>query len=135
MQAAILKVKLEFLPYDNKKGQILAKRYIKSLSGLPLQIIARDAIDDANFHLFVIKTKKRNLLQKFLLHNGIQTEIHYPKIIPEQPFLKSQYNTNNLKTAKKITSEVLSLPCYPDMNFHQVDYVCKKILEFFSQVR
>lgn len=135
IQATILKVKLEFLPDENKKRRILAKRYIQNLFGLPLQIIGQGMIGDANFHLFVIKTKKRNLLQKFLLQNGIQTEIHYPKIIPSQPFLKSHYNTKNLKTAKKVTAEVLSLPCYPSMNFHQVDYVCKKILEFFSQVR
>lgn len=132
IHAAILKTKLKFLVKDNKKRQILAKRYIKNLSGLSLQIIARDAIDDANFHLFVIKTKKRNSLQKFLRQNGIQTEIHYPKIIPDQPFLKSQYNTRGLKTAKKVTSEVLSLPCYPGMNFSQVDYICKKIFAFFD---
>lgn len=134
IQAAILQAKLRFLNKDNKKRQLLAQRYCDKLSKVPLQIITPFS-KDPNFHLFVVGTPQRHKLQEFLNLHGVQTLIHYPKIIPEQPFLKSQYNANNLKTAKKVTSEVLSLPCYPDMNFHQADYVCKKILEFFSQVR
>lgn len=131
IQAAILQAKLRFLNEDNKKRQLLAQRYCEKLSKAPLQIITPFS-NDSNFYLFVVGTPQRRKLQEFLNRYGVQALIHYPKIIPEQPFLMSQYNTNNLKTAKNVVNEVLSLPCYPDMNFHQVDYICKKILEFFS---
>lgn len=131
IQAATLRVRLRFLNEGNKKRQLLAQRYCNKLSKLPLQIITPYS-KNSNFHLFVIRTPQRRKLQGFLSQCGIQTLIHYPIIIPEQPFLKSQYDTSKLKTAKRVTNEVLSLPCYPDMNFRHVDYICKKIQEFFS---
>lgn len=131
IQAAILRVKLRFLHNDNKKRQALVQRYCKKLSKLPLQIVTAFS-KDSNFHLFVVRTPQRLKLSEFLSRHGIQTFIHYPKIIPEQPFLKERYRTDLPKTAKALVRQILSLPCYPQMTAKHVDYICEKISLFFK---
>jgi len=83
------------------------------------------------FHLYVIRTKKRDDLQRFLLENGISTGLHYP--IPLH--LQKAYANNGFKEgvfprAEKAGSEVLSLPMFPNLTVEQIEYVAKKINEF-----
>lgn len=133
LQAAILKVKLKHLNEDNQKRRILANRYIENLSGLnSIKIIKPANIEDGNFHLFVIKTKKRDALQKFLKEHGVQTLIHYPKTIPDQPFLKNKYDKEKLPNARDFVKKTMSLPCNPQTTLEQVDYISRKIKDFFG---
>jgi len=83
------------------------------------------------FHLYVIRTKKRDDLQRFLLENGISTGLHYP--IPLH--LQKAYGNNGFKEgvfprAEKAASEILSLPMFPNLTVEQIEYVAKKINEF-----
>ncbi len=133
LHAAILRVKLTYLESDNKKRRNLAKRYIKNLSNLPLEIVTNSP--EENFHLFVIRTKKRNDLQRYLYEHGIETAVHYPRIIPEQPFLQGKYSVKNVQIAKKITREIISLPCNPFLSKAQIDYICKTIHWFYNKQR
>lgn len=130
LQAALLRVKLMFLDTDNEKRRKVARAYIKNLSGLPIEILTDSK--NSNYHLFVIKTKKRNSLQQFLLQQNIQTAVHYPKLIPQQPFLQNTFSLTNLQTAKKLPKEVLSLPCNPFLTDAQITHVCKTIGNFFN---
>lgn len=130
LQAALLRVKLTFLDVDNEKRRKTAQLYIKMLSNLPIEILT-DA-KESNYHLFVIKTKKRDELQKFLLQQNIQTAVHYPRLIPQQPFLQKTFSLANLETAKTLSQEVLSLPCNPFITDEQISYVCKEIRNFFQ---
>ena len=61
------------------------------------------------WHLFVIRTKNRDKLQKYLAENGIQTLIHYP-IPPHKQLAYKEYNNLNFTITEKIHKEVLSLP-------------------------
>lgn len=129
LQAAILTEKLTFLEKDNERRRKRAMQYIKCLCALPIEIVSDSK--ESNSHLFVIRVKLRKRLQAFLLKHGIQTDIHYPRLIPEQPFLKTTYNTTVLKTAKRLTKEILSLPCNPFLTPAQVTYICKTIRSFY----
>lgn len=130
IQAAILNVKLKYLERENSKRRKIAQRYIKNLSKLPINIVTDD-LPNSNFHLFVIRTKKRDKLQQFLAKNGIETLIHYPTIIPNQPIFANLYKKQNFINAKNLSSEVLSLPCHPNLTLNEVDTVCEKISQFF----
>lgn len=129
IQAAILKVKLKFLKSNNNRRRILAERYLKNLSSLPVEAIFSEG---TNFHLFVVKVIKRQFLQNFLFKMGIQTFVHYPKIIPEQPFLNNLFDSHNLINAKLLASQVLSLPCNPQMSLEEVEYISGKVRDFYS---
>lgn len=133
LQAALLRVKLINLDEDNRKRVRLAQRYIKNLSTLKeVEIVRSHPKAQSNFHLFVIRVKKRDSLMKYLENQGIQTLIHYPIIIPDQPFLKKEYGFLSLPIARKFVKTCLSLPCYPTMQLSDVDFVSSKIVDFYT---
>lgn len=133
LQAAVLRTKLKYLDEENKKRKNFARHYSERLSKLKQLKIVTPYSKNSNFHLFVVRTQRRNDLHKFLLAHGIETSIHYPRIIPDQPFLKGRYKTKDLKIARALTNQVLSLPCYPSMNSQSVEYVCRNIINFFKE--
>lgn len=133
LQAAILREKLKFLEKDNEKRRKIAKRYIKNLKGVKgVQIILPEKIDDSVFHLFVIKTNKRDELKKYLADNGIPSLIHYPITIPDQPLFRGKYENLEIPVSRRLVKEILSFPCYPLMPAENIDYISKAIVSFFE---
>jgi len=134
LHAALLSVKLKYLDDGNNKRRKMAERYIKNLKGTKdLEIVLPENLNDSNFHLFVIKTKKRDALQSFLKGQGIPSLIHFPIAIPDQPMFGDSYKNLEISSARKLVKEVLSLPCHPYMNEGEVDYISNKIIEFFQK--
>ena len=129
MQSAILTIKLNHLKDMNLKREKIANFYNKNLSTknliLPFKL---DSADHA-WHLYVVRTKNRDYLQKKLLEDGIQTIIHYP--IP--PYRQKCFNNIKFKTYKltdKICSEILSLPIYPNMPKSHYEFVVSKVNKY-----
>jgi dTDP-4-amino-4,6-dideoxygalactose transaminase len=110
IQAAVLSVKLKYLDEENKTRRSIAKHYLSEIKNNFI-ILPHHKLEDYShvYHLFVIRTQKRDQLQKYLEEKGIQTIIHYP--IP--PHLQKAYaylNKVSLPITEKIHNEVLSLP-------------------------
>jgi len=85
------------------------------------------------FHLYVIRTDKRDELADFLRSKEIDTGIHYPTALP---FLQA-YRYLNLKpsdfpVAGRYQGEILSLPMFPELSDGQIEYVGESIREFFK---
>ncbi len=132
LQASLLSVKLKNLDSINYKRRKLAQKYLKNLTNIEnIQIVKPIDNSTPNYHLFVIKSKNRNKLQNFLAKKGITTLIHYPRIIPDQPFLKKEYGKVFLPKARSFVKSILSLPLHPNLTITQVDYICKNIKDFF----
>ena len=83
------------------------------------------------WHLFVIRTKNRNNLQKHLEKNGIQTLIHYP-VPPHRQSAYQEYLGLNLPITERIHEEVLSLPMGPAMQAGEVEKVIRVTKGYFS---
>ncbi|ECC8209559.1 DegT/DnrJ/EryC1/StrS family aminotransferase, partial [Salmonella enterica] len=75
IQAAMLRVKLKYLDEDNKKRQHIANYYFNSINNPLVSLPARCRNEENVWHLFVIRTKHRENLQKHLLNHNIQTLI------------------------------------------------------------
>ncbi|EGJ7459939.1 aminotransferase, partial [Escherichia coli] len=84
------------------------------------------------WHLFVIATKHRDLLQKHLTENGIQTLIHYP-IPPHKQQAYSQYKQLSLPITEKIHNEVLSIPIGPTMTNEEISKVIEACNSFVKK--
>lgn len=123
MQAALLRVNLKHLDRENQKKVKLAKSYVKNLSG-KVQMVLPENLETSNFHQFVIRVKNRSHIQKKLQEAGVQTLIHYPLGIPDQPFLKKDFGKANIPEARKFVKETLSLPIHPYLNLQQIDFIC-----------
>lgn len=86
------------------------------------------------FHLYVIKTKKRDELQDYLKQAGISTGSHYPVPLHLQPSLKELgYREGDFPVAEATAKEILSLPMFPQIKQEQIEYVARKINEFFGK--
>ena len=126
IQAAILNVKLKYLDEDNNLRKKVAERYI---NGIIKPDIVLPVVSDwsANvFHIFPIRTDKRDELQTYLADNGIQTLIHYP-IPPHKQECYLKLNSLSLPITEKIHRGELSLPISPVLNSEQVEYVIDMI--------
>ncbi len=132
LQAAFLSVKLKRLQAWTKQRQEIASWYNEALKGIGGLTLPQTVTGAAHvYHLYVIRTEKRDELQTFLKQNGIGTLIHYP--IP--PHLQAAYVSLGFKKgdfpiAEEIANTCLSLPIWPGMTKEQVEYIALKVLKF-----
>lgn len=131
LQAAILKVKLKHLDNWNDRRRQLAKIYNQLLSEAevvqPVELKGYFHI----YHLYVVRSKERDRLVKYLFKNGIQAGIHYPKVIYRQKAYEYfSKKICNCPIAEKYCQEIVSLPLYPELTDAQVKRICK-LIKFF----
>jgi dTDP-4-amino-4,6-dideoxygalactose transaminase len=134
MQAAILQAKLPHLDGWNEKRRELSKRYDEHLA--PLGIVTPVEREWAKhvYHLYVIRTSKRDALQAFLKDKGIASEVYYP--LPPHlsaPCKKFGYKEGDFPHAEKAAKKTLALPLYPEMTLTQQDEVIAAVREFVSK--
>ncbi len=133
LQAAVLRLKLKRLDKWNERRIKIAEIYNKNLKGLPIILPERSKDVKHVYHLYVIRTEKRDSLFEHLKKNGVGVGVHYP--IPchlQKPLKVKNYR---LPVSEKVSKEVLSLPIYPHLSDDDVLYICDKIKEFFKGVR
>jgi dTDP-4-amino-4,6-dideoxygalactose transaminase len=126
IQAAFLNVKLKYIQKDIYSRRKVANFYLKNIKNpkitLPKVLEQKGHV----WHLFVIRTKNRDELKKYLLENGIQTLIHYP-IPPHKQEAFKEYNELIFPVTEKLHKEVLSLPMSPVMTEKELKYIVTNI--------
>ena len=130
MQAAILRARLPHLRGWTKRRREIARRYRDGLTGtavsVPLELDAGHV-----YHLFPVLSSERAGLQAHLANRGIETLIHYPVAIPEQPALRDT-SPAMCPVAARVCAEVLSLPIYPALSDEAVTAVVEAAATFRS---
>jgi perosamine synthetase len=135
IQAAIGIKQLEKLPKWIDARRNIARMYDQALEGLVITPIEEPWAKHV-YHVYVIRTKKREELKGFLSRYGISTLVHYPIPIHKQPAITSVLGAQpTLKNTEKFADEVLSIPMYPMLTDREVKYVSEKITKFFEETR
>ncbi len=130
LQAAVLNIKLRTYGSVIKKRNKLANIYLKNLSKIKeIGLFKLKKQNTYVFHQFVILTKKRDQLRRFLKKNEIDTMVHYPYMLNELKFFPK---AKNLKKSKKLGQRILSLPISEEHTEKQIYFIIKKIKEFFK---
>ena len=133
IQAAIGRVELRNLDNLNEHRRRVAARYTERLGGFiktPLEKEWAHAV----YHMYVIRTERRDELAKHLQSKGIGSGIHYPVANHQQPAITKLYSdVPRLPKTEAIVREILSLPIYGELPIEDVDYVCDAVLEFFGR--
>jgi len=133
IQAAIGRVELRNVENLNEHRRDVAARYNDRLEGV-VQIPTERPWARAVYHMYVIRTERRDALAEFLKDKGIGTGIHYPVPNHQQPaIIKSCSDLPRLPKTEEVVTQILSLPIYGDLPMEDVDYVCDAILEFFGK--
>lgn len=114
IQAGILSVKLKYLDDENAKRKGIAQYYLNHINNpeIILPEIINGNFDSHVWHLFVIRTERRDELKEYLEKNEVQTVIHYP-IPPHKQKCYEKLNNLKFEITEKIHKEVLSLPISP----------------------
>ncbi|HTL69814.1 MAG TPA: DegT/DnrJ/EryC1/StrS family aminotransferase [Candidatus Eisenbacteria bacterium] len=134
LQAAILSVKLKRLPAWNKRRNAIAHRYAHELKGVPGIVLPKDREGSFSaYHLYILRSARRDELKAFLEKNGVGTGIHYPVPIHLQEAYKALgHKKGDFPVSEKSSDEVLSLPMYPELPLHDADRVASLVREFFK---
>jgi dTDP-4-amino-4,6-dideoxygalactose transaminase len=134
LQAAILNVKADYISEWTNARIANAAHYderLKHIKEITLPGVRKNT--KHTFHLYVIRTDKRDQLKNYLESKGIQTAIHYPTALPNLPAYKYLgYSTDEFPVATAYQNQILSLPMYPELSVEKIQYVCDTIKQFFS---
>jgi dTDP-4-amino-4,6-dideoxygalactose transaminase len=134
IQAAILRVKLKYLDQWNEERRKRALIYKRMLEHTGVNCPVEKEQAKHVYHLFVIRTKKRNALQAFLKVKGIETLIHYPiPIHLQKAFRELGYRRGALPLTEQYAREVLSLPFFPEITESEIEEVATQIKLFVGQ--
>lgn len=131
VQAAFLRVKLKRLDEWNLWRKEAAKKYQNGI--LNPNILLPQVADYADpvWHIFAIRTSKRDALEAYLNEMGIGTTIHYPTPIHlQEAYRNMNFAEANLPIAVRLANEELSLPMFYGITDEQIQYVCQKINEW-----
>jgi dTDP-4-amino-4,6-dideoxygalactose transaminase len=131
---AVLGVKLPYLPAWTEARRRVAARYDELLKDVGDLITPKVAFDrDHVYHLYVIRTERRDELRKCLADSGIPTVLNYPKALPFYPaYAYLGHQSGDFPVAYANQSRILSLPIYPEISDEIISHVGDQIKRFFS---
>ena len=133
IQAVVLRAKLPHLAAWNEKRREHARLYNELLKGTSAVIPAERSGNAPVYHLYVIRTPKRDELQAFLKDQGIFTGIHYPIPVHLQKAMEFLgYKQGDFPVTEKVVSQILSLPMYAELADDEIKYVADSIKTFYS---
>ncbi|MFA6001138.1 MAG: DegT/DnrJ/EryC1/StrS family aminotransferase [Thermoleophilia bacterium] len=130
IQAAILRVKLRALDDWTQSRRRAADYYRDALAGAP-GITLPVELERARhvYHLYVVRSLRRDELQKYLASQGVRTLVHYPVPVHLQPAYAEEMNIT-LPVTERIAGEILSLPIFPEITEQQLGHVTGAVLGF-----
>ncbi len=148
LQAAVLSVKLRYLPAWNQRRRDLAARYNELFLAAGIAVntspeAPRTTADGVVlpythpraqhvFHQYVIRAPRRDQLRQHLTTLGIGSEIYYPLCLHQQDALKDLgYKTGDFPEAERAAAEVLALPIYPELTDEEQETVVEAIRQFY----
>ena len=135
LQAAFLNIKLNHLPQDTQQRQKLAQHYTQGFANLPIQCPLPSTHDQTHvYHLYVIRLKQRDQLKAYLAQQGIQTQIHYPIPIYQQPCYRHRVQ-GHWPITDKLHQQILSLPLHSAMTKQDVQRIIDTVQAFFSSTK
>jgi UDP-N-acetyl-3-dehydro-alpha-D-glucosamine 3-aminotranferase len=132
IQAAILRVKMKYLPQWQSARQSLAAEYNRLLDGIPglLPPIPREGFEHV-FHQYTVRVERRDALQKHLAEQKIASSVYYPVPLHLQPIYASLgHKRGDFPHAERAAQEVLSLPMFPELRKEQAARVADAVAAF-----
>jgi len=137
LQAAILRVKLRHLEEWNRRRRERAYLYRELLSDIPLKMMPPEETAGTRsvYHMFVVRTSRREEVRAHLRSQGIETGVHYPLPLHLQPAYRDLgYHKGDLPASEEAAREVLSLPMYPELTREQMEQVARALQSFWRGV-
>jgi dTDP-4-amino-4,6-dideoxygalactose transaminase len=134
IQARILSWKLPRLESWNEARARIAAHYRAALAHLPLTFQAVSPDEQHVWHLFQVRTLRRDALLRYLKARNVDAVVRYPTPIHLQPaFAHRRWRAGAYPVSESLSRELLCLPIRPDMDESEVDYVVNTVSAFFAE--
>ncbi|MGV3589340.1 MAG: DegT/DnrJ/EryC1/StrS family aminotransferase [Adhaeribacter sp.] len=135
LQAAVLSQKLLWLNKWNAERQGIAAQYYATLSNIPDLVLPAVASGATHvYHIFMVRSSRRDALQNYLTAKSIGTALHYPTPPHQQKaYQHLGFAPEAFPIANNLAATGLSLPIWPGLDQEKVTYICSEIREFFNQ--
>ncbi|PWW56358.1 dTDP-4-amino-4,6-dideoxygalactose transaminase [Eubacterium limosum] len=131
LQAGFLRIKLRELDRWTKARQQICERYLNEIKNDQIILPEVNEKNTHVWHIFPVRTKKRDVLQNYLKERGIGTVIHYPVAMHLQDAYKDLgHEQGDFPIAEKIAREELSLPLYYGIKNDMVNYIIQRVNSF-----
>jgi dTDP-4-amino-4,6-dideoxygalactose transaminase len=136
LQAAVLNVKLASLSEKTRKRRAIAQVYNDAFKDLPLILPIEQPGCHHVYHLYVVRTDKRDALVRDLDKAGVATGRHYPFAAHVQPGIaRGARIPNPLTRTELLMQTILTLPLFPSMRVDQVEKVISGVRSFFGSAQ
>lgn len=126
LQAAVLSTLLPYLDDANQRRREIAARYTAQIR-CPGVSVPLPSGKNYVAHLYVIRSPKRDALREYLRQHEILSEVHYPIPDHRQALFNDRFASMNLQNTELLASEILTLPCYPELGDAALDHVIATI--------
>jgi dTDP-4-amino-4,6-dideoxygalactose transaminase len=131
LQAAILKVKLPHLNKWVEQRNHVAQMYLDKVDNSKFELPLLKSGYEHAWHLFVIRSERRNELMSYLKSKGIDTAIHYPTALPFLPCYQNRnYSPDDFPVAFAYQAKILSIPMFPELEVSEIEKVITVLNEF-----
>ena len=132
MQAAILRVKLQRLDGWNEDRRRIGAMLREGLAGSGVQLPEpAGGFGDHVYHLFIVRTQRREALRAFLEERGVSTAVHYPfPIHRTEAYAELALGEGSLPVAERLAEEICTLPLFPSMSDDEVAQVIEAVQDF-----
>jgi len=134
IQGAVLSIKLQYLQEWTNKRRTHAQFYAAALAQLKEHgVILPTDVEGHVYHLFVLRTAKRDALLNFLKEKGIQAGVHYPiPIHLLEAYKEMGHGKGSFAIAEQLSEKCISLPICPELTQEEAEYVAASVIEFFE---
>lgn len=131
IQASFLNIKLGFLEDDNKKRQKISQIYRNNICNSDIVLPETISEESHVWHLFVVRTNKRDKFREYMYNNGIETAIHYPTPFHKQPS-SIKYHNLSLPITELIHQTIVSIPISPMLSNIEIEKIVDTINKYKS---
>lgn len=129
IQAAVLRVKLNYLDEDIRRRREIAECYINGIKHVDVFVPSVSLQSEHVYHLFPVLTGRRDEFRSYLESKEIETLIHYP-IPPHKQLCYREWGHLSLPITERIHNEEVSLPMSPMLEQEEVNYIIETINKF-----
>ncbi|RLA96807.1 MAG: erythromycin biosynthesis sensory transduction protein eryC1 [Deltaproteobacteria bacterium] len=133
LQAVVLRIRLRSLDEENRRRREIARFYSEAFSFME-EVLPPPDFDDrlSVYHRYVVRAKDRDRLISFLAEKGVGTGIHYPQPLHlQEAWEREGFERYHLPISERVSSQILSLPIYPELTDGEAEYVAEKVKEFY----
>jgi len=133
LQAAVVRVKLKYVDEWNAKRRTLAAIYDEALRGLPLETPAVPEGYEHVYHLYTIRTDRRDALAAHLTEKKIGHGVYYPLPLHLQPcYAPLGHKPGDFPFSEEASAKSLSLPMYPELRREEALHAADCVRKFFA---